>query len=111
MGYDLKKGDRPRFVNSVTTLVIGYLTGGTTLFEHRLYLNSRSVPPFKLFLVKKYKLEQSDDEKGLINTNWSSQKTLWLFENTNWSRVKEYKYKVEQGSKYKLEHIVFCGYV
>ena len=33
MGYDLKKGDRPRFVN-----------GGTTLFEHCPYLNSRSVP-------------------------------------------------------------------
>ena len=63
MEYDLKKGDRPRFVNR-----------GTTLFEHRPPLNSRSVPPFKLFLLKKYKLEQSDDEKGLINTNWSSQK-------------------------------------
>ena len=25
--------------------------------------------------------------------------------------VKDHKYKVEQGSKYKLEHIVFCGYV
>ena len=83
MGYDLKKGDRPRFVNGGTTLLIGYLNGGTTLFEHCPSLNSRSVtffyefkvcPPFKLFLVKKYKLEQRDDEKGLINTNWSSQK-------------------------------------
>ncbi len=63
MGYDFKKGDRPRFVN-----------GGTTLFEHRPSLKSRSVPLFKLFLLKKYKLEQSGDEKGLINTNWSSQK-------------------------------------
>lgn len=74
MGYDLKKGDRPRFVNRVTTLFIGYLNGGTTLFEHRPSLKSRSVPLFKLFLLKKYKLEQSDDEKGLINTNWSSKK-------------------------------------
>ena len=71
-------------------------------------------PPFKLFLLKKYKLEQSDDEKSLINTNWSSQKlcgylkiqtgALW------WQDIFD-KYKVEQGSKYKLEHIIFCGYV
>lgn len=74
MGYDLKKGDRPRFVNGGATLIIGYLNGGTTLFEHRPSLNTRSVPLFKLFLLKKYKLEQSDDEKSLINTNWSSQK-------------------------------------
>lgn len=100
MGYDLKKRDRPRFVN-----------GGTTLFEHCPYLKSRSVPLFKLFLLKKYKLEQIDDEKRFNKYKLEQSKTLWLFENTNWSRLKDHKYKVKQGSKYKLEHIVFCGYV